>query len=415
MRRAVRRPATGGAGTRGASTSQAATASRPRGVACSWDASGGKSWGPGAAPRERRSARQGLHVDCEQRDGLAGVKAHGDDQQATQALKRGQGYRWASMGCGCLVGGMVVLVVVCDGHWLRSAVARQARATLSRTAVGGRWTPTTVLLRPRVVQAQLAVLDWSWSGVMWCGRRARPLAARWWLRALEVDSELDTPDSGRAGAGGECGLEHRAQMIDIRPVPDLPRIDLQALLQGRLVLLDDRAGRARGPTEDLQAGGANWHSAAEPAVEQTRHSTRRRPYSNPSPEPSEGSVTHAADAASTTRLTVTLAEVQATMTGPEQRLDVEGAGQVAALPFLFTGHGGAFQDLMIQAISGAHAAGRRSVAGRLHRHGGAALAASGRGGGGVPGAGVPGAALRQPGGTVDRRRRTRRRIDSRAI
>ena len=25
----------------------------PRGVVCSWDASGGKSWGPGAAPRER--------------------------------------------------------------------------------------------------------------------------------------------------------------------------------------------------------------------------------------------------------------------------------------------------------------------------------------------------------------------------
>ena len=58
----------------------------------------------------------------------------------------------------------------------------------------------------------------------------------------------------------------------------------------------------------------------------------------------DGSVTYA-DAASNTSMTVTLAEVQATTTGPEQRLDVEGAGQVADLPFRLTGHGGALQDL----------------------------------------------------------------------
>ena len=58
----------------------------------------------------------------------------------------------------------------------------------------------------------------------------------------------------------------------------------------------------------------------------------------------DGHVTYA-DAASNTSMTVTLAEVQATTTGPEQRLDVEGAGQVADLPFRLTGHGGALQDL----------------------------------------------------------------------
>ena len=57
-----------------------------------------------------------------------------------------------------------------------------------------------------------------------------------------------------------------------------------------------------------------------------------------------GAVTYA-DYASNTSMTVTLAEVQATTTGPEQRLDVEGAGQVADLPFRLTGHGGALQDL----------------------------------------------------------------------
>ena len=44
-------------------------------------------------------------------------------------------------------------------------------------------------------------------------------------------------------------------------------------------------------------------------------------------------------------LRMTLAEVQATTTGPEQRLEVEGAGQFADLPFRLTGHGGALQDL----------------------------------------------------------------------
>jgi len=58
----------------------------------------------------------------------------------------------------------------------------------------------------------------------------------------------------------------------------------------------------------------------------------------------DGSVTYA-DYASNTSLTVTLAAVQATTTGPEQRLDVEGAGQVADLPFRLTGHGGALHDL----------------------------------------------------------------------
>src|SRR5262249_35027412 len=49
--------------------------------------------------------------------------------------------------------------------------------------------------------------------------------------------------------------------------------------------------------------------------------------------------------ASNTSMTLTLAEVQAATTGPEQRLDVEGAGQLADLPFRLTGHGGALQDL----------------------------------------------------------------------
>src|SRR4029450_11193026 len=51
-------------------------------------------------------------------------------------------------------------------------------------------------------------------------------------------------------------------------------------------------------------------------------------------------------AAGNPSMTVTLAEVQATTTGPEQRLDVEGAGQVADLPFRLTGHGGALPEPM---------------------------------------------------------------------
>ena len=131
-------------------------------------------------------------------------------------------------------------------------------------------------------------------------------------------------------------------IIDIRRLTC--RIDLQALLQGRLVLLMIELVEPVVRLETSKQGEANWHLQPNQPVAADQAPTGGRPILERL-SLREGSVTYA-DAASNTSLTVTLAEVQATMTGPEQRLDVEGAGQVAALPFRLTGHGGAFQDLM---------------------------------------------------------------------
>src|SRR5262249_18359466 len=94
--------------------------------------------------------------------------------------------------------------------------------------------------------------------------------------------------------------------------------------------------------ETSEQGEANWHfqptqtvaDKAEPGVLPVIERLSLR----------NGRLTYY-DYASNTSMTLTLAEVQAATTGPEQRLDVEGAGQLADLPFRLTGHGGALQDL----------------------------------------------------------------------
>jgi len=90
------------------------------------------------------------------------------------------------MGLRLLVVGMVGLVAVCDWHGFSGAVARQAREALGRTVViegdldaDGTWPP---LMRAEPVQ--MGVFDWSWIKGYWCGRRARPLAARCWSRGI---------------------------------------------------------------------------------------------------------------------------------------------------------------------------------------------------------------------------------------
>ena len=189
---------------------------------------------------------------------------------------------------------------VFDWSWIKGYVVRKASEALGRTVV---------------VEGNLDV-DWSWT----------PL-----IRAEQV-RVANAPWS------------KEPYMLEIRRLAC--RIDLHALLQGRLVLPMIELVEPVVRLETSEQGEANWtvqpnqpvaadqaQAGALPIIE--RLSLR------------DGHVTYA-DSASNTSLTVTLAEVQATTTGPEQRLDVEGAGQVADLPFRLTGHGGALQDLTWQ-------------------------------------------------------------------
>jgi uncharacterized protein involved in outer membrane biogenesis len=120
------------------------------------------------------------------------------------------------------------------------------------------------------------------------------------------------------------------------------RIDLHALLQGRLVLPMLELIEPVLRLETSEQGEANWAGQSTQTVPD-----KREPGALPVIERlslRDGRLTYD-DHASDTHITMTLAEVQATTTGPEQRLAVEGAGQVADLPFRLAGHGGALQAL----------------------------------------------------------------------
>ena len=300
------------------------------------------------------------------------------------------------------------------GMWFSGAVARQAREALGRTGViegdldaDGTWPP---LMRAEPVQ--MGVLDWSWIKGYVVRKASEALG-----RTVVVEGALDVDWSWTPLIRAEqvrvanAPWSKEPYMLDIRRLAC--RIDLHALLQGRLVLPMIELVEPVVRLETSEQGEANWtvqpnqpvaadqaQAGALPMIE--RLSLR------------DGSVTYA-DAASNTSMTVTLAEVQATTTGPEQRLDVEGAGQVADLPFRLTGHGGALQDLMaisriLCRCSWSSISGRATSTARW-RSPCSCRAWRRR----CPWRACSRTSPQATRGRVDRRRRTRRRIDWRAI
>ena len=249
------------------------------------------------------------------------------------------------MGLRLLVVGMVGLVVVCDGHWFRALwLGRRARPSAARGWLQGTLDADgTWPLRPRVEQAQLAVLDWSWVKGYVVRKASEALGRTVVVEgALEVDWSWTPLIRAEQVRVANAAWSKEPYMIDIRRLTC--RIDLQALLQGRLVFPMIELVEPVVRLETSTQGEANWTLQPNQPVAADQAPAGALPMLERL-SLRDGSVTYA-DAASNTSLTVTLAEVQATMTGPEQRLDVEGAGQVADLPFRLTGHGGAFQDLM---------------------------------------------------------------------
>jgi len=120
------------------------------------------------------------------------------------------------------------------------------------------------------------------------------------------------------------------------------RIDPLAFLRGRIVLPMIELVEPIVRLETSEQGEPNW--TLQP------HQTGAN-KANPGALPMierlilhDGRLTYS-DYASNKSITATLTAVQAATTGPDQRLEVEGAGQLADLPFRLTGHGGALQDL----------------------------------------------------------------------
>src|SRR5262249_34139790 len=248
-----------------------------------------------------------------------------------------------SIGLRLLVVGIVVLVAVLDWHWCSGYVVRKASEALGRTAViegeldlGFTWPPLI-----RAEQVQLAVFNWNWIKGYVIQKASEALD-----RTVEVEGNLEVdftwPPLIRAEQVrvANAPWSKEPYMLEIRRLAC--RIDLQALLQGRLVLpmieLDELVVRL----ETSEQGEANWNFQPTQTV-----ADKAEPSTLPVIERlslRDGRLTYY-DYASNTSMTMTLAEVQAATTGSEKRFAVEGAGQFADLPFRLTGHGGALQDL----------------------------------------------------------------------
>jgi AsmA family protein len=252
--------------------------------------------------------------------------------------------RWASRGLRLLVVGMVGLVAICGWHWCSGSVARQAREALGRTVViegaleaDGTWPP---LIRAEPVQ--MGVFDWSWiKGYV--VRKASEALGRTVVVEGALDVDWSWPPLIRAEQVRVANATWSKEpfMLEIRRLTC--RIDLQALLRGRFVLPMVELVEPVVRLETSEQGEANWTvQPTQPVAEDQAHAGALPLIERLSLQ--DGSVTYA-DAASNTSMIVTLAKVEATTTGPEQRLDVEGVGQVADLPFRLTGHGGSLQDL----------------------------------------------------------------------
>jgi uncharacterized protein involved in outer membrane biogenesis len=187
----------------------------------------------------------------------------------------------------------------------------------------------------------VAVFDWHWfSGYV--VRKASEAFGRTVVIEGNLDVDLTWPPLIRAEQVrvANATWSKEPYMHGIRRLAC--RIDLQALLQGRLVFPMIELVEPVVRLETSKQGEANWQLQPPQTV-----ADKAEPGAPPVIERlslREGRLTYY-DYASTTSMTMTLVEVQAATMGPEQRLAVEGAGQFAALPFRLTGRGGALQDL----------------------------------------------------------------------
>src|SRR4029453_4721684 len=204
--------------------------------------------------------------------------------------------KWIGMALGLLVVGIVVLVLVFDWNWLKGFVEREASKALGRTVV---------------IEGDLDVqLSWS------------PLV------------RMDHIRIANAPWSPEPSLLTLQRLVF--------RLDLRALLRGHVVLPTVELIEPVLRLETSEQGQPNWTVGPD-------RPTQDAPTPLAVPRMGEvhlreGRVTYT-DYASHTEMAATLAEVQATEADVEQRLKVEGVGQLASTPLQFTLSSGTLQDL----------------------------------------------------------------------
>ena len=204
--------------------------------------------------------------------------------------------KWIGMALGLLIVGLVVLVLVFDWNWIKGYVEREASKALGRAVV---------------IEGDLDVkLSWS------------PLVR---IDRIRIANASWSPE------------------LSMLTLPRLVfRLDLRELLRGRVVLPTVELVEPVLRLETSEQGQPNWTFGSDrPAQDSPTH------LAVPSigeVHLREGRVTYM-DYASHKEIAATLAEVHATTREAEQRLKVEGVGQLASTPLQFSVSSGTLQDL----------------------------------------------------------------------
>jgi len=204
--------------------------------------------------------------------------------------------KWIGMALGLVIVGLVVLVLVFDWNWIKGFVEREASKALGRIVV---------------IEGNLDV-QLSWSPLV-CIDHMRIANAPW------------SPEPS---------------MLTVQRL--VFRLDLRELLRGRVVLPTVELVEPVLRLETSEQGQPNWTVGPDrPAQDSPTH------LAVPSigeVHLREGRVTYI-DYARHKEIAATLAEVHATTTDAEQRLKVEGVGQLGSTPLQFTLYSGTLQDL----------------------------------------------------------------------
>ena len=204
--------------------------------------------------------------------------------------------KWIGMTLGLVLVGLVVLGLVFDWNWIKGFVEREASQALGRTVV---------------IEGDLDVqLSWS------------PLV------------RLDHIRIANAPWSPEPSLLTLQRLVF--------RLDLRALLRGHVVLPTVELIAPVLRLETSEQGQPNWTVGLDRPAQDAP-----TPFAVPrmgEVHLREGRVTYR-DYASHKEMAATLAEVHATTTDAEQRLKVEGVGQLASTPLQFTLSAGTLQDL----------------------------------------------------------------------
>jgi uncharacterized protein involved in outer membrane biogenesis len=209
--------------------------------------------------------------------------------------------KWTATALALLVVGIVLLIVVFDWNWARGIIANKVSQALGHTVI---------------IAGDLDV-DWSW-----------PPTIR--ANTIRVANAAWSPEP---------------YMLTLRQLA--LQIDLQALLQGRVVLPMIELQEPVVRIESSQAGQLNW-------LVRTRQAT-----STPTPPDEATSSTLPTigqvmlhnghiirhDYSTDTTFAGTLHEVTVQTVGPEQSVEVRGTGQFEQRPFQLTAHAGALPTL----------------------------------------------------------------------